>query len=115
MSVEVEPGMLGFHHPLNRPLERTLRVRNTSLAPIAFKVKTTSPKRYAVRPNYGKVEPGRTCDISIRMLPFVDDLNPGFRCKDKFLIETTVVEPEEMSDLAEELVSQMLTSTKSSG
>ncbi|KZP01296.1 PapD-like protein [Calocera viscosa TUFC12733] len=103
MSCEMEPETLGFNHPLNRSIERTLWVHNTSSAPLAFKVKTTASKRYAVRPNYGRIEPRKAREISIRMIPYAEDLPPGSVCKDKFLIETTVVKPEEKGDLVEEL------------
>ena len=41
-----------------------LTVTNTSEKRITFKIKTTAPKRYCVRPNQGIVEPGSTVSIA---------------------------------------------------
>lgn len=36
---------------------------------VAFKVKTTQPKRYLVKPNQGVLEPGATDRIQIQIVP----------------------------------------------
>ncbi|CAM9350431.1 unnamed protein product [Discosporangium mesarthrocarpum] len=46
----------------------TLRLTNPGIHPSAFKVKTTKPKRYLVRPNQGTVAPGATTVVSILLL-----------------------------------------------
>ncbi|XP_076907871.1 uncharacterized protein LOC143564497 [Bidens hawaiensis] len=58
---------------------------------VAYKVKTTSPKRFCVRPNSGIISPKSACDFTVTM--------QGLRsppsevdCKDKFLIQSTVVD-----------------------
>ena len=33
---------------------------------IAFKIKTTAPKRYCVRPNVGLLKPGETSDVKVK-------------------------------------------------
>lgn len=53
---------------------------------MAFKVKTTAPKLYCVRPNASIVEPGASINISIILQGFSQPLPAGFKCKDKFLI-----------------------------
>jgi hypothetical protein len=40
-----------------------LRLRNPGVDPIAFKVKTTAPKQYCVRPNAGRIEPGEEVEV----------------------------------------------------
>ncbi|KAL2490753.1 Vesicle-associated protein 2-2 [Abeliophyllum distichum] len=54
------------------------------------KVKTTSPKKYCVRPNVGIIKPNSTCDFTVTMQAqksAPDDM----QCKDKFLIQHTIV------------------------
>ena len=41
----------------------TLSLRNPGSELAAFKVKTTAPKKYCVRPHGGIVKPGATADI----------------------------------------------------
>lgn len=53
---------------------------------MAFKVKTTAPKLYCVRPNASIVEPGATTKISIILQGFSQPLKKSYVCKDKFLI-----------------------------
>lgn len=53
---------------------------------MAFKVKTTAPKFYCVRPNAGLVSPGESVRISLVLQGFTKPLPKDYRCKDKFLI-----------------------------
>ncbi|CAA0839922.1 Vesicle-associated protein 2-2 [Striga hermonthica] len=57
---------------------------------VAFKVKTTSPKKYCVRPNVGIIKPKSTCDFTVTMQA-QKSAPPEMQCKDKFLIQSTVV------------------------
>lgn len=50
-------------NPLTR--EGTLFIKNTSSLPIIFKIKTTHPESYTVRPNIGIVEPKMHTSIRI--------------------------------------------------
>lgn len=42
--------------PLTSITEETLLVKNPHPTPVIFKVKTTAPKHYCVRPNAGKID-----------------------------------------------------------
>jgi hypothetical protein len=44
-------------------VKRTLTVANPNDQPIMFKVKTTAPKQYCVRPNSGRVEPNERIEV----------------------------------------------------
>ncbi|CAO3595479.1 unnamed protein product [Absidia cylindrospora] len=58
MSVVLDPpNQLVFKRPLTQPIEEFLYVKNDGTEPIAFKVKTTAPKQYCVRPNSGIISP----------------------------------------------------------
>lgn len=71
---------------------------------IAFKVKTTQPRRYLVRPNQGLVLPGQLSTVSIllvekdkqALLQSYDRLGPSAleHSKDKFLVQSCVVSPD---------------------
>ena len=55
---------------------------------MAFKVKTTAPKKYCVKPNTGFVAPGATQTIHVIMQAqreWPADIN---QCKDKFLVQS---------------------------
>lgn len=77
--------------PLAPASSDMITVTNTSRAPAAFKVKTTNPQRYVVRPNIGALAAGASVDISVALhrapAPALDaDLAPG-PSKDKFLLQ----------------------------
>lgn len=59
---------------------------NSSDEPLAFKVKTTAPKLYCVRPNASIVPPGESVKISLILQGFTQPLAKDYKCKDKFLI-----------------------------
>ncbi|EEE63496.1 hypothetical protein OsJ_18312 [Oryza sativa Japonica Group] len=59
---------------------------NKSEEYVAFKVKTTSPKRYCVRPNVGVILPRATFIMQAQMIA-----PPDLQIRDKFLVQTTVV------------------------
>ncbi|KAK3158660.1 hypothetical protein QOZ80_2AG0139970 [Eleusine coracana subsp. coracana] len=84
---------------LKMPLE--LRKQNSSCMElfnktderVAFKVKTTNPNKYAVRPASGIVQPGQSCGIRVTMRA-PKEMPADYQCKDKFLVQSTVVEDE---------------------
>lgn len=49
--------------PLTQLVKRSLSVSNPNNQPVAFKVKTTAPKQYCVRPNSGRIEPGEKVEV----------------------------------------------------
>mmetsp|Transcript_10901 Transcript_10901/g.27563 ORF Transcript_10901/g.27563 Transcript_10901/m.27563 type:complete len:252 (-) Transcript_10901:174-929(-) len=86
--ITVSPPELRFRFELRKQIPVTLTVNNTKDVPVAFKVKTTSPKKYIVRPSTGVVKPGASVDVQVIMQAqkeYPPDLN---NCKDKFLVQT---------------------------
>lgn len=79
----------------------TLRHPNTTDAHLAFKVKTTQPRRYLVRPNQGVIAPGESETIGIilvekdkqSLLQTFDRLGQAGldHSKDKFLVQSCTV------------------------
>ncbi|KAF0927765.1 hypothetical protein E2562_036001 [Oryza meyeriana var. granulata] len=97
---EIHPRELQFTFEVKKQSSCTVHLVNKSNEYVAFKVKTTSPKRYCVRPNTGVILPRSTCDFTVTMQA-QRTAPPDMQLKDKFLVQTTVV-PYGTSD--EELV-----------
>ncbi|GAA6059202.1 hypothetical protein JCM10212_005547 [Sporobolomyces blumeae] len=95
MSVTLSPSsQLGFQRPLTTLVKRTLSVSNHNQHAIAYKVKTTAPKQYCVRPNSGRIEPGETVEVQVLLQPMKEDPPAGTKCRDKFLVQSVVITPE---------------------
>ncbi|KAJ6427087.1 hypothetical protein OIU84_022646 [Salix udensis] len=69
-----------------------LKVVNNTEHHVAFKVKTTSPKKYFVRPNTGVIQPWDSFVIRVT-LQAQREYPPDMQCKDKFLLQSTIVPP----------------------
>jgi len=68
-------------------LMATISITNKSNAPMAFKIKTTSPERYRVRPSLGLVANLATIKIDVFYQPIIPDTDDfSDVLKDKFLI-----------------------------
>lgn len=94
MSCHLEPSTLGFNRPLTTLVKRNLSVHNPNDRPIIFKVKTTAPKQYCVRPNSGRVEPGEKVEVQVLLQPMKEDPAMGTKCRDKFLVQSAFVPPD---------------------
>ncbi|CAA2977801.1 vesicle-associated 2-1 [Olea europaea subsp. europaea] len=106
--VSVHPEDLKFHVELEKHSYCDLKITNNTENHVAFKVKTTSPRKYFVRPNTGVIHPW---DSSVIRAPyFIDNVlvafdlylvtlqaqreyPPDLPCKDKFLLQSTIVPP----------------------
>lgn len=76
-----------------------LRIKNHTPENIAFKVKTTTPERYLVKPNHGLIRQGRDAEIAIIVVQTKKKeiltkaiLNGRIDCNDKFLIQSAGVD-----------------------
>jgi len=76
-----------FELVAGKTLERNLKLRNKTDLPVAFKVKTTAPKRYCVRPNCSIIKAKDAVEVKIVMQPLKDLPSPPNQWKDKFLIQ----------------------------
>ncbi|CAO2196309.1 unnamed protein product, partial [Urochloa humidicola] len=88
--VEIHPRELQFTFEVKKQSSCTVHLANKSNEYVAFKVKTTSPKRYCVRPNTGVILPRKTCEFTVTMQA-LRTAPPDMQLKDKFLVQTTVV------------------------
>ncbi|KAL1333535.1 vesicle-associated protein 1-2-like isoform X2 [Arachis ipaensis] len=83
----IEPLELRFPFELKKQISCALQLFNKTDSYVAFKVKTTNPKKYCVRPNTGIVLPRSTCDIMVAMQA-QKEAPPDMQCKDKFLLQS---------------------------
>lgn len=88
--LQIQPAELRFVFELKKQSSCLVQLENMLDQYIAFKVKTTSPKKYCVRPNIGIVKPNEKCDFTVTMQA-QRTAPPDMQCKDKFLIQSTVV------------------------
>lgn len=78
---------LHFKGPFNDVVTSYLKLSNPSDRRVCFKVKTTAPKRYCVRPNNGLIEPFGHTTIAVMLQPVdLDNLND--KNKHKFMVQS---------------------------
>lgn len=85
------PNELKFKGPFTKAVASYMKLTNTNDGKICFKIKTTAPRRYCVRPNSGIIEPNKTVEVAITLQPFDFDVNE--KNKHKFMVQT-VIPPE---------------------
>ncbi|XP_004645097.1 vesicle-associated membrane protein-associated protein A isoform X1 [Octodon degus] len=85
------PTDLKFKGPFTDVVTTNLKLRNPSDRKVCFKVKTTAPRRYCVRPNSGIIDPGSTVTVSVMLQPF--DYDPNEKSKHKFMVQTIFAPP----------------------
>jgi len=97
----IEPANeLRFKGPFNEVVTADLKLTNSSDRRVCFKVKTTAPKRYCVRPNSGIIEPKGLVNVSVMLQPF--EYDPTEKNKHKFMVQT-MFPPEGKIDNQEQL------------
>lgn len=89
--LEIQPSELAFPFEIMRQSSCSMQLTNKTDHYVAFKVKTTNPKQYCVRPNIGVVLPGSTCDVTVTMQAQKAS-PPDMQCKDKFLVQSVAAE-----------------------
>ncbi|KAI9180485.1 hypothetical protein LWI28_005280 [Acer negundo] len=87
--LDIEPQELQFPFELRKQISCSLQLSNKTEKYVAFKVKTTNPKKYCVRPNTGVVLPRSTCDVIVTMQA-QKEAPLDMQCKDKFLLQSVV-------------------------
>jgi len=91
MSVAINPLELAFRRPFTSEVAQILKITNPNNQPVAFKVKTTAPKQYCVRPNSGRIEPGATVDVSVLLQAMKQEPPLDVKCRDKFLVQSCII------------------------
>jgi len=91
MTLELIPnGDLVFKGPFNVVSTTALKLFNSGNERLAYKIKTTAPKRYCVKPNSGFLEVQNTASVQVMLQPQgigqQDD-----RMKHKFMVQWVIV------------------------
>jgi hypothetical protein len=79
---------LKFCGPFNHSITSYMTLRNPTDKTILFKIKTTAPKKYCVRPNCGTLQPKEMIEIAICLQPF--NFDPNEKNKHKFMVQSLV-------------------------
>ncbi|PRD26652.1 UNVERIFIED_CONTAM: Vesicle-associated membrane protein-associated protein A [Trichonephila clavipes] len=91
------PSELHFKGPFSEVTSSYLKLTNPTERQIGFKVKTTAPKTYCVRPNGGVILPMKSVTVAVMLQPF--DPENDDRSRDKFMVQSMFVpEGEEYQD-----------------
>ena len=101
-QLQISPADLRFRFEPRKNIPITLSLHNPTSERIAFKVKTTSPKKYCVRPSSGFVEPSSGRDVQVIMQAQKEFSAQG-ECKDKFLVQYVFASPDVTEARAGEL------------
>lgn len=78
---------------LYTPLNANLLLENLSGVHVAFKIKTTAPKGYLVRPSTGTIKPGEALTVQIILQPLSEVPNV---VNDRFLVQCTAIANDEL-------------------
>ncbi|XP_067096123.1 vesicle-associated membrane protein-associated protein B-like isoform X1 [Osmerus mordax] len=87
---------LKFRGPFTDVVTTTLKLSNPTDRNVCFKVKTTAPRRYCVRPNSGIIDAGTSINVSVMLQPF--DYDPNEKSKHKFMVQSLLA-PYDMTDM----------------
>ncbi|XP_019239445.1 PREDICTED: vesicle-associated protein 1-1-like isoform X2 [Nicotiana attenuata] len=88
----IDPLDLQFPFELKKSISSSFELINKTDNHVAFKVKTTNPRKYTVRPNSGIVLPRSRSNVTVTMQPQTE-LPPDMQCKDKFLVQSVITNP----------------------
>lgn len=79
---------LKFRGPFTSSVTSFIKLTNPSENKVCFKIKTTAPKKYCVRPNSGVLDPQSRIEIAVTLQPF--DFDPHEKNKHKFMVQSIV-------------------------
>ncbi|KAF0874531.1 VAPB protein, partial [Crocuta crocuta] len=82
--------------PFTDVVTTNLKLGNPTDRNVCFKVKTTAPRRYCVRPNSGIIDAGASINVSVMLQPF--DYDPNEKSKHKFMVQSMFA-PTDTSDM----------------
>ncbi|KAL1548674.1 vesicle-associated protein 1-3-like isoform X1 [Salvia divinorum] len=88
--LRIQPSELKFPFEVRKQSSCAMQLANKTDQYVAFKVKTTNPKKYCVRPNAGVVLPYSVCNITVTMQAH-KEAPTDMQCRDKFLVQSVIV------------------------
>ncbi|KAL5268178.1 hypothetical protein ACHWQZ_G002139 [Mnemiopsis leidyi] len=78
-------------------LPQMIRMSNNREVQVAYKVKTTAPEHYRVKPTVGLVEPGQEVEVSVQLTPG----SAVTASRDRFLVQCTPITSPFKGDITE--------------
>ncbi|KAL3649448.1 hypothetical protein CASFOL_005851 [Castilleja foliolosa] len=87
--LSIHPSELKFPFELKKQSTCCFQLANKTDQYVAFKVKTTNPKKYCVRPNAGIVLPNSVCSVTVTMQA-PKESPTDMQCRDKFLVQSVI-------------------------
>ncbi|XP_063978647.1 vesicle-associated membrane protein-associated protein B [Diachasmimorpha longicaudata] len=101
--VIIEPqGELRFRGPFTgSPVTSYIKLINPSNEKFFFKIKTTAPKRYCVRPNSGMLKAKQVLEIAVCLQPY--EFVASEKNKHKFMVQTMVASEGDPHDFVNEV------------
>lgn len=102
--VDISLPSLYFPEPHDRAITNEITLTNISHATVAFKIKTTQPKRYTVKPRAGFITLGQTQEVKVTMHPLAEGDHLD---RDKFLVESAIISESEQKEPKDTLWKQL--------
>ena len=85
------PSELRFRGPFTETsITSYMKLINPSNHNVYFKIKTTAPKKYCVRPNAGVIKPKTVTQIAVTLQPL--DFDPTEKNKHKFMVQALIAD-----------------------
>ena len=85
-GIEITPSDLKFRFQLSKQLLGAININNNSEQRVAFKIKTTAPKKYVVRPSNGVTDARSSASVQVIMQAQKEYPSDFSNCKDKFMV-----------------------------
>jgi len=84
--LQIEPQHeLTFVGPFTTAVSAVMSLKNPTDQKVCFKIKTTAPKRYCVKPNSGVIDPKQKVQVAVSLQPF--DYDPLEKNRHKFMVQ----------------------------
>ncbi|KAH6836315.1 hypothetical protein C2S53_002233 [Perilla frutescens var. hirtella] len=99
-----EPPELSFQFDQNKQPTSSIRLLNETDNYVSFKLKSTNPRNYVVRPRIGILLPRSTCEIKVTTITkSLREAPHNMRCRDKFMIQSALAAPDTTLENARKL------------
>jgi hypothetical protein len=92
LPLSISPKLIHFSTPCELEQAKSLPFTNTNPFPVTYKVSTTRPQCYAVRPNFGTLLPDQTIDVQFILMEVLVGSEEELKRRDKFRIQSVPVE-----------------------
>jgi len=92
---------LRFRGPFTVLKTSYITITNPTEHVIVFKIKTTAPKKYCVRPNCGFIKPEEKVEVAVCLQPF--EYDPNEKHRHKFMVQSMIAPEENFEPVFEKM------------